>query len=119
KKANYAKLGESITVRYEGGLFLPQAGLGSLDKLAREQRAEDVFLDLMRHYTQTGRNVSESKTANNYGPAAFRKEQAAKGFRKDDLEAAMLRLFDKGKIHVEDYGRPSRPARRLALGSKE
>ena len=119
KKSNYGPISNNVVVRYQGGLFLPEKGLGSLDKLAREQQAEDVFLELLKHYEQTGRNVSESKTANNYGPAAFRKEQAAKGFRKDDLEAAMRRLFDKGQIHVKDYGRPSRPAYRLKLGSKQ
>src|SRR5262249_35384945 len=47
-------------------------------------------------------------------------ETAAKnqGVRKPDLEAAM-RLFESDKIHVEHYGRPSRPASRLAAGRAE
>jgi RecA-family ATPase len=105
-----------MVLRYQRGLFLPEAGLSTLDKLAHEQQAENIFLDLLKHYEQTGRNVSESKTANNYAAAAFTKEQAAKGFRKADLEVAMRRLFDKGQIHVENYGRPSRPAYRIKLG---
>ena len=47
------------------------------------------------------------------------KEQAAKGFRKIDMESAMRRLFDAGKIHVESYGRPSRPATRLKAGNRD
>jgi RecA-family ATPase len=116
KKNQYGPIGETTVLRYQRGLFLPEAGLSSLDKLAREQQAENIFLDLLKHYEQTGRNVSESKTANNYAAAAFTKEQAAKGFRKADLEVAMRRLFDKGQIHVENYGRPSRPAYRIKLG---
>jgi RecA-family ATPase len=116
KKNQYGPIGETMVLRYQRGLFLPEAGLSTLDKLAREQQAENIFLDLLKHYEQTGRNVSESKTANNYAAAAFTKEQAAKGFRKADLEVAMRRLFDKGQIHVENYGRPSRPAYRIKLG---
>jgi RecA-family ATPase len=116
KKNQYGPIGETMVLRYQRGLFLPEAGLSTLDKLAREQQAENIFLDLLKHFEQTGRNVSESKTANNYAAAAFTKEQAAKGFRKADLEVAMRRLFDKGQIHVENYGRPSRPAYRIKLG---
>ncbi|MGA8696112.1 MAG: AAA family ATPase [Xanthobacteraceae bacterium] len=116
KKNQYGPIGETMVLRYQRGLFLPEAGLSTLDKLAREQQVENIFLDLLKHYEQTGRNVSESKTANNYAAAAFTKEQAAKGFRKADLEVAMRRLFDKGQIHVENYGRPSRPAYRIKLG---
>lgn len=116
KKNQYGPIGETMVLRYQRGLFLPEAGLSTLDKLAREQQVENIFLDLLKHYEQTGRNVSKSKTANNYAAAAFTKEQAAKGFRKADLEVAMRRLFDKGQIHVENYGRPSRPAYRIKLG---
>jgi RecA-family ATPase len=116
KKNQYGPIGETMVLRYQRGLFLPEASLSTLDKLAREQQAENIFLDLLTHYEQTGRNVSESKTANNYAATAFTKEQAAKGFRKADLEVAMRRLFDKGQIHVENYSRPSRPAYRIKLG---
>jgi len=113
KKNQYGPIGENIVLRYQRGLFLPEAGASTLDRLAREQQAEDVFLELLRQYEQAGRNVSESKTANNYAPAAFAKEQKAKGLRRSGLEDAIRRLFEKRHIHVEDYGRPSRPAFRL------
>ena len=37
------------------------------------------------------------------------------GLRKADLNDAMSRLFDTNRIYVENYGRPSRPATRLAV----
>jgi hypothetical protein len=40
-------------------LFLPEAGLTSLDKLAREQKAEERFLALLARYERDGRNVSD------------------------------------------------------------
>ena len=106
-------------LRYQRGLFLPEGGLSSLDGLARQQKADEIFLALLARYGNEGRNVSEKETANNFAPSHFRKEKEAKGFRKEDLDAAMRRLFASNKIHVEDYGRPSRPASRLKLGSKQ
>jgi hypothetical protein len=83
--------------------------------MAREQKADEVFLALLARYDRESRNVSEKRTAHNYAPAAFCKESEAKGLRKEHLEAGMRRLFASGKIHVENYGRPSRPASRLSL----
>jgi RecA-family ATPase len=119
KKNQYGPIGESIVLRYKGGLFLPEGGLSNLDKAAREQKAEEVFLALLARYTNEGRNVSEKETANNYAPNAFRKEKEAKGLRKEELDAAMRRLFPAGKIHVDEYGPPSKRATRLGLGRKE
>jgi RecA-family ATPase len=115
KKNQYGPTGESIPLRYQRGLFLPEGGVSSLDKMAREQKADEVFLALLARYDRESRNVSEKRTAHNYAPAAFCKESEAKGLRKEHLEAGMRRLFASGKIHVENYGRPSRPASRLSL----
>jgi RecA-family ATPase len=119
KKNQYGPIGETIVLRYQRGLFLPERGMSSLDKLAREQKAEEIFLALLARYERQGRNLSDKTTANNSAPACFCKEEEANGIRKDDLAAAMLRLFAANKIHVENYGRPSRPMARLRLGPGE
>jgi RecA-family ATPase len=119
KKNQYGPTAEAIVLRYQRGLFLPEGGLSSLDKVAREQRAEEAFLGLLARFDQEGRNASKNPNARTYAPAMFAKEKAASGFRKSDLEAAMRRLFETGKIHVETYGRPSRPSTRLKAGRKE
>ena len=118
KKSNYGRVGDSVVLRWQRGLFLPEQGLSSLDKVARDQGADDAFLSLLKRFTEQGRNVSDKPSSNNYGPSVFAKEKEATGFRKADMEGAMRRLFEASKIHVEDYGRPSRPACRLALGKK-
>jgi hypothetical protein len=46
------------------------------------------------------------------------RESEAKGFRKQQLDDAMRRLFEANKIHVEEYGKPSRRSYRLRLGRK-
>ena len=38
KKSNYGRVADSMVLRYQHGLFLPEQGMSSLDKLAREQR---------------------------------------------------------------------------------
>ena len=119
KKSNYGPTSNSIVLRYKNGLFLPEAGTSNLDKLAREQKAEEAFLALLARYEREGRNVNEKPTSHTYAPTAFCGEREAKGFSKKELAAAMSRLFEQGGIHVENYGRPSRPASRLKLGRKE
>jgi hypothetical protein len=104
-------------LRYARGLFLPVAGMSGLDKIARDAKAGDVFLELLKRFATEGRNVSDKPTANSYAPTTFAHEAEAKKhhLRKIDLEASMRRLFKDCKIHVEQYGRPSRPASRIAI----
>src|SRR5262249_10314937 len=108
-----------ILLRYQHGLFLPEGGMSSLDKLAREQKADETFLALLARYDHEGRNISDKSSAHNYAPASFCKERDANGIRKQDFTCGMLRLCAAGKIPVERYGRPSRPMARLRLGAPQ
>jgi RecA-family ATPase len=114
KKNQYGTIGETIVLRYQRGLFLPVSGMSNLDKLAAEQAADNLFLDLLDKHQKQGRNVSHHKTANSYAPTAFSKDPNAKapGMRKI-LADAMERLFAAGKIKVEDYGPAAKPRSRI------
>jgi RecA-family ATPase len=116
KKNQYGPTCESIVLRYQGGLFLPVAGASSLDQAAREQQADEAFLELLRRYTSQNRYVSDKKSPA-YAPALFAKEDIAKaaGLTNISLAAAMRRLFASGKIWNEPCGRPSRPQYRIAI----
>ena len=113
-KNQYGPRADSIVLRYQHGLFLPEAGAGTLDQIAREQAAQDLFLTLLDAFGRQGRNVSD-KQSPSYAPMLFAKDPDAKkaGVTKKALEAAMARLFNDGKIRVQTYGRPSRPYTRL------
>ena len=115
KKNQYGPIGESVVLRYQRGLFLPEAGVSSLDKAAREQKAEEVFLSLLARYDRENRNVSDKPTSHNYAPTNFGKESEAKGLRRADLKSAMRRQFPARKIRIETYGKPSRPYTRLVI----
>jgi RecA-family ATPase len=109
-KTNYGRPGETITVKWKDGLFLPVSGIGTLEKLAAEQKTDQTFLTLLDRFSNQGRNTSERPNANNYAPTLFAQEKEAKelGIKKADLEAAMRRLFAADKILLQPYGPPSR-----------
>jgi RecA-family ATPase len=110
KKNQYGPLGENMVLRYQRGLFLPEAGVSDLDKVTRSAKADDVFMELLRRFSGQTRNLSEKPNAPNYAPTAFAREDEAKKYRlkKAELEQAMRSLFKAGKIEMEQYGKPSR-----------
>jgi RecA-family ATPase len=62
KKSNYGRVSNNIVLRYQGGLFLPESGLSTLDKLAREQKAEESFLHCSLAMSGTGATSVTSLT---------------------------------------------------------
>lgn len=116
KKNNYGPISTKIVLRYQNGLFLPIAGVSSLERAAIEQTAENVFLDLLKRFAAANRNVSDRRGPG-YAPTAFAREDEAKraNLNSKDLEAAMRRLFKIEKIWNEPYGKPSRQHFRIAI----
>ena len=64
KKNQYGPKAETIVLRYQGGLFLPERGMSSLDTAAHKSKADEVFMTLLRRHTDQGRNVSHKEKAN-------------------------------------------------------
>jgi RecA-family ATPase len=116
KKNQYGPVSESLVLRYDRGLFLPIAGVSSLDRAAQEVKADEVFLSLLARFSRENRNVSD-KTGPGYAPTSFAREDEAQkaGVNSTMLAHAMRRLFKAGTIWNEPYGRPSRPHYRIAL----
>lgn len=114
-KANYGPVGETINLRWKNGLFVPVSGVTNLEKLAAEQAAEHLFLNLLNRFNNQNRNVSDKPNANNYAPVVFAQEKQARdaGVKKSAFETAMRNLFAADKIRLEKYGPPSHPMTRL------
>jgi RecA-family ATPase len=114
-KNNYGRTSESITVRYQDGLFLPVAGT-DFGAAVRHETAKEVFLALLRRFTKENRNVN-ANSGRNYAPVLFAVELEAtcRSVSKSDLAAAMRELLHRGQIRQEPYGRPSRPNFRLVV----
>jgi RecA-family ATPase len=117
KKNQYGPTCEAITLRYQHGLFLPETGVGSLARVAQEQQDDEVFLTLLAQLRKQGRRVSDRPTSPYYAPTMFGHEPAAKGISKPRLEGAMRRLFAANKIHVLQYGKPSRRTSEIVRGA--
>jgi RecA-family ATPase len=116
KKNQYGPISETIVLRYKNGLFLPVPGMNNLDKAAREAKAEEVFLALLRRFARENR-IASDKPGTSYAPALFAKEDEAikAGLSSKNLAAAMRELFKAEKIWNEPYGRPSRPSYRIIV----
>jgi RecA-family ATPase len=115
KKNNYGPIARSIALRWERGVYVPVAGIGSLEKMAAEQRTDQLFLALLDRFNRQDQNVNGKPAAKNFAPNIFAKEADAKknGIRKTDLKNAMRRLFEAEKIAIEPYGPPCRGTTRL------
>ena len=114
KKNQYGPSGAAIVLRYQHGLFLPEGGMNTLEKLAAEQAADNLFLELLDKFQGQGRHVSHIKTSKTYAPTMFANDPKAKapGIRKS-LTEAMERLFAAKKIKAEQYGPPSKHHQRI------
>jgi RecA-family ATPase len=89
-------------------MFPGQDGTPSPERLEMERKAEHVLLEIQRRLFLAGRFVGERGAHN--APHVFAKEREAKMAKvgKAALEAAMRRLFDKGKIRLEEYMKADR-----------
>jgi hypothetical protein len=96
-------------------LFPGQDGTPSPERLETERKAEHVFLEILRRLALAGRFVGERGAHN--APHVFAKEREARVAKvgKAAFDAAMRRLFDKGKIRIEEYMKENRhPGTRIA-----
>jgi RecA-family ATPase len=118
KKNNYGPISSSVVLRYERGLFLPMAGVSSLDMAAFEARAEDVFLAILRKLIERGTDPSPAPSSPSYAPTLVGREPEAKGIRKDAIAAAMNRIFERNRIHIEVIGRKGHEKKVLRVGPK-
>jgi RecA-family ATPase len=114
KKNQYGPKAETVVVRYQRGLFLPVPGVGSLEKMAQDQKDDELFLTMLDQFERQGRPVSDKVNANNYAPNLFSKDLRANGTSKARFADAMNRLFGTNKIRMAPYGSPSREFTKIA-----
>jgi RecA-family ATPase len=116
-KNNYGKQGDSIQIRWENGVFVPEAGPTSFERIARDRDDEHRFLDLLAKYDGQGRKLSHKVAAKDYAPRFLATERGGIGLKR--FEQAMERLFERGQIHVASHGPASRGWSHIAVGAKE
>lgn len=106
KKANDASIGDTIKLRWQNGLIVPDAPTAA-SYLRRP--VEDVFLALLDAMTSEGQKLSPKPRAGNYAPAMFMKRPSEDrgGYLRADFERAIQGLLKAQKIKIETYGPPS------------
>jgi RecA-family ATPase len=107
-KGNYGRPGFELLTRYENGVYVPFGGAGTMDRAAKAAQAENVFMAILKRLTEQGRFVGSSAGVN-YAPAVFVTEAEATELMvsKDQLKAAMIRLFREKRIRIEEYVGPN------------
>ncbi|WP_458790949.1 AAA family ATPase [Yoonia sp. MH D7] len=103
-KNNYGRLGASNELFWDDGVFTAKAAETAMDRKATTAKAERVFMDLLRLFTEQGRNLNASAGAN-YAPSQFAAHPKGEGITKPMFKTAMNKLFDDGKIVNEENGR--------------
>lgn len=111
-KTNYARSGDEIKVRWDGGIFkVATSGGNPFNHYGAQENAERIFLELLSAYGAEGRNVAAAGPT--YAPALFAKDARADGLNRRALADAMNRLFQSHRIRVEEFGPPSRRRTRI------
>jgi RecA-family ATPase len=110
KKANYAALGDRLTLEWTRGVFKFVDGpaldvVSQIERRTRESEDDKAFLFLLNMLTKQGRPVSSSKQALNYAPKVMWNVQEHKNVAPKRFEAAMERLFRCGMIINGEVGR--------------
>jgi hypothetical protein len=62
-KNNYGPVAGRLVLTYRNGLYLPVAGETTIERAAREQRIDEVFLSLLRKLEDQHQPVSPSRTS--------------------------------------------------------
>lgn len=106
-KANYGPKGGELRITWQNGVFVADALEGSLDRMARNARAERVFLSLLRAFAEQGRKVNHAGGPT-YAPNVFAAHPDREGMTKSALKSAMDALLSRGAIRIAEDGPASK-----------
>ena len=97
KKANFATIGDTIRLRWQNGLLVPEMSGPSYFR----RSAEETFLALLDAVTAEGQRVSPNLRASNYAPALFlRRPKDDRGDYHRAIFSGMQSLLKDGKISI-------------------
>jgi RecA-family ATPase len=116
-KNQYGRLGEPIALRYQNGLFVADGAVTDIDRAARNDRVDEIFMCGLGQLIRQGRHAIYGTKSAEHGPTliAALPEAKAERVNKKELEDAMTRLFVAGKIHLGTTPGPPSKAKRCIL----
>jgi RecA-family ATPase len=107
-KANNARRGETIELRWADGTFITTSQPTGIIASIEKRTCEQVFLALLARLRSEGRYVSENPRAGNYAARVFATCPDREGFKQPDFTSAMQRLFFAKAIRKGQYTDASR-----------
>jgi RecA-family ATPase len=110
KKNQYGRLGHRILLRWEDGLFVPvSSDAVTIEQVLANDAVDDLFLTLLRRFTEQGRNVSPSPCSTSAAVLfADQPEANQRKLSRGLFAASQERLLATGKLKVVTEGPPSR-----------
>ncbi len=114
KKANLARIGDTVKLRWQNGLLIPDGS--SAGSRFMRRACEDVFLALLDEYSNLNRQpLSDNSHSPNYAPRVFGKllEKDREEYRQADFKRAMDVLFKRRQIKNITYGRSGDERQRI------
>ena len=118
KKANYGRIGEETHMTWRAGVFVAEASESGMDKLARDAKAQRVFMKLLDEFTAQGRRVNHVGGSRN-APKLFEEHPDSEGMTKRAFKAAMEGLLASKKLVIMTEGPASRQSSYIAKGGKK
>ena len=106
-KSNYARIGAEIALTWQNGVFVADAPVTGLDRMAASAKAERLFLTFLRQLDEQGRRVNHSG-GQTYAPKVFAAHPDAEGVTKRAFVQAMESLLASGKVTISEDGPPSK-----------
>ncbi|WP_233902104.1 AAA family ATPase [Paracoccus denitrificans] len=106
-KANYGPTGAEIALTWRNGVFVADEPETGLDCMARRSKAMRKFMELLRLFTEQGRDVN-SRAGRYYAPTIFAAHPEAEGITKNAFADAMECLFSQGAIRDAEVDRHRR-----------
>jgi RecA-family ATPase len=113
-KANYGECGGKIDLEWKNGVFVPVNQPSGFSKLEAGQKADEVFLAILKRFNKQNRNASD-RPGTSFAPTLFAEQPEAAGITKTQLKAAMERLWRADKISIVTNGPKSRPSRTFVV----
>lgn len=116
-KTNYSQSGRKLNLQWTAGAYVctdkpERAG----SDIGRADRAERVFLALLKLFAERGVAVSANPKANNYAPKVFMtNDNKREGIPLKTLKVALDSLWERGAIRAVRYGSPSDNTYRLEV----
>lgn len=106
-KSNYGPRGTQMHLGYREGVFHYEGSHVTQGGTKNVQKAERVFMTLLRDYHQKGRRVNSSGSST-YAPTVFASDPRNEGVSKKALVIAMNSLLARGLLKISKEGPRSR-----------